>query len=355
LDLITQLFNKVDTLSTTAVQSIYQALSSSLLPVFTVALTIYVAYWGYEMIFGRAPVTAPAFIWRVVRIAIIYSLAFGWSDFSALVVPAFAQFGDTVASAVCTGVGGTSCSSSVSSVSTLISKVFDAGMTASKAVGAGAGYTAIGLYLISAIILVTTVIFVALAVTFVMVGKVALFILLGLAPVFIAMALFQFSSPLMSGWLRTCAQYSIVPVVVYGMLSFLLNIMQATITNVGSITDVSSGLTVIAPFLILCIVGTIMVPQSVSIAASIAGGHALRNPLSAKTWAGFLAMPRVAATGAGYAGRGAAAGGRMIYNYYAERPALAAPGANTMQAPPSRDPRAQQVSSALTNARESRT
>lgn len=354
MDLITQLFNKVDTLSTTAVQSIYQALSSSLLPVFTVALTIYVAYWGYEMIFGRAPVTAPAFIWRVVRIALIYSLAFGWADFSALVVPAFAQFGDTVASAVCTGVGGTSCSSSVSSVSTLISNVFNNGMAASKAVGAGAGATAIGLYIIAAIILVTTVVFVALAVTYVLIGKVALFILLGLAPVFIAMALFQFSSPLFSGWLRTCAQYSLVPVIVYGMLSFLLNIMQATITNVGSITDMSSGLTVIAPFMILCFVGTVLLPMSVAIAASIAGGHALRNPIAASVSSGLWAGPRLAMTGAGYAGHGFSGGTRRIYNYYAERPALAAPGTNTMQATP-HDPRAQQVSSALTNARESRT
>ena len=50
-------------------------------PVFTVALTVYVAYWGYEMIYGRAPLTAGAFMWRIVRIAVIYTLAFGWVGF----------------------------------------------------------------------------------------------------------------------------------------------------------------------------------------------------------------------------------------------------------------------------------
>ena len=68
-------------------------------------------------------------------------------------------------------------------------------------------------------------IFVALAITSFLVGKIALFILLGLAPLFIAMALFEFSSALFSGWLRTCAQYAIVPAIVYGVLGFLLTLM----------------------------------------------------------------------------------------------------------------------------------
>ena len=72
MDIITQLFSKIDSVATSAIQTIYQSLASGLLPVFTVALTIYVAYWGYEMIYGGAPLSAGSFIWRVARIAIIY-------------------------------------------------------------------------------------------------------------------------------------------------------------------------------------------------------------------------------------------------------------------------------------------
>jgi type IV secretion system protein VirB6 len=92
------------------------------------------------------------------------------------------------------------------------------------------------------------------------------------------MALFDFSSTLFTGWLRTCAQYAIVPMLVYGILSFLLTIMNAAITNVGGITDISSGLTVLVPFLILCVVGTVILFQAMPIAASIAGGSSLYNP-----------------------------------------------------------------------------
>jgi type IV secretion system protein VirB6 len=69
-----------------------------------------------------------------------------------------------------------------------------------------------------------------------------------------------------------------VPMLVYGILSFLLTIMNAAITNVGGITDISSGLTVLVPFLILCVVGTVILFQAMPIAASIAGGSSLYNP-----------------------------------------------------------------------------
>jgi len=132
------------------------------------------------------------------------------------------------------------------------------------------------LSLLAIVLLIVTVIFITVAVALVLLGKIALFMLLGLGPLFICMALFNFSSALFTGWLRTCAQYALVPVIVYGILGFLLTLMNQTITNLGSITDTSSGMTVIAPFLILCGVGTALVPLSLTIAASIAGGHSLQ-------------------------------------------------------------------------------
>jgi type IV secretion system protein VirB6 len=204
------------------------------------------------MIFGRSPLTAGAFIWRIVRIALIYSLAFGWSDFSTIVVQTFTQGADGVASAVCTAVGGSSCGTPETSVSSTLSTLFTNAMNAGKTVAASGGWgAAIGLSLLAIVLLIATVIFITIAVTLVMIGKVALFVLLGVAPLFIAMALFNFSSVLFTGWLRTIAQYAIVPVIVYAILGFLLTLMNQTIQNLGSITDVSSGMTVIAPFLIL--------------------------------------------------------------------------------------------------------
>ena len=234
MDIITQLFQKVDSVAASAIQQIYQSLSQGLLPVFTIALTIYVAYWGYEMIYGRAPLTAGAFIWRVVRIALIYSLAFGWSDFSTIVVGTFTQGADGVASAVCTGVGGTNCGTPETSVSSTLSTLLTNALNAGKTIASSGGWgAAIGLSLLAIVLMIATIIFVAIAILYMLVGKIALFLLLGLAPLFIAMALFNFSSALFTGWLRTCAQYALVPVIVYGILGFLLTLMNQTIANLA--------------------------------------------------------------------------------------------------------------------------
>ena len=239
---------------------------------FTVGVTLYVVYWGYEMIYGRASLTAGAFVWRMLRIWLIYLIAFSWSPFSILVVNVFTSTADGVATAVCSGVGGTGCSSPESAVGSQLSMVFSNGLTAAKTISASGGWgAALSLGLLAIIDIVAVVIFVAVAITLVMIGKVALFVLLGLAPLFIAMALFEFSSTLFTGWLRTCVQYAIVPVIVYGILSFLLTIMNAAIANVAGITDMSSGLTLLGPFLILCVVGVVILLQAVPIAASIAG------------------------------------------------------------------------------------
>ena len=279
MNMVTQLFQKLDTVSISAIQTIYTSLVTALLPVFTVGVTLYVVYWGYEMIYGRASLTAGAFVWRMLRIWLIYLIAFSWSPFSILVVNVFTSTADGVATAVCTGVGGTGCSSPESAVGSQLSMVFSNGLTAAKTISASGGWgAAFSLGLLAIIDIVAVVIFIAVAITLVMIGKVALFVLLGLAPLFIAMALFDFSSTLFTGWLRTCVQYAIVPVIVYGILSFLLTIMNAAIANVAGITDMSSGLTLLGPFLILCVVGVVILLQALPIAASIAGGAALYNP-----------------------------------------------------------------------------
>jgi len=215
MNMVTQLFQKLDTVSISAIQTIYTSLMTALLPVFTVGVTLYVVYWGYEMIYGRASLTAGAFVWRMLRIWLIYFIAFSWSPFSILVVNVFTSTADGVATAVCSGVGGTGCSSPESAVGSQLSMVFSNGLTAAKTISASGGWgAAFSLGLLAIIDIVAVVIFVAVAITLVMIGKVALFVLLGLAPLFIAMALFDFSSTLFTGWLRTCVQYAIVPVIV---------------------------------------------------------------------------------------------------------------------------------------------
>ena len=305
-DIVTQLFSAVDTAAANSIQTIYQSLTAGLQPVLVVAMTVYVAYWGLEMIFGRASLSAGAFVWKILKMALIWSLALGWSDFSTFVAQVFVHGGDGIATAVCTGAGGTNCSSAEASVSSSLSTLLANALAAAKVVASsGSGFSVVGLAILGLVLILLAVVFVSVGITLVLIGKVALFVLLGMAPFFISMALFGFTSSLFTGWMRTCAQYAIVPLIVYGILGFLLTIMNAAITNLADITDLSSGMTLFAPFMILCVVGIGLVPQSLSIAASIAGGHALHPFNSAATLHTRSRNPS-----AGDAGRGNSRDGR---------------------------------------------
>lgn len=345
-DLIGALFDKVDSLGASTIQSLYTTLSQQLQPVFLIGMTIYVVFWGYEMIFGRSQAAPNIFLWRVVRIMLIYGMAFTWPDFQALVVNVFTQSANGIGAAVCSSVAGaaaTACSATQS-----LTNVWNAGMSVASSVSQAGGTFGIALMMLAIVIVVFVALFVAASAAIVVLGKMALFLLLGLAPIFIAMALFDFSSRLFTGWITQAAQYAVLQILGYGFLGFYVTLMQTTAQDVASaVSTGSSGtgavLTVIAPFLLMCGIGLILLFELMSIASGIAGGAPLRG-------AGFRPVGRGLARTAGWAIAGGIGGYNLARSYAnsgPNTPTLSA-GRNALSGG---DPRAAQVSSALERTR----
>ena len=304
-DIFGAMFSQVDTLGATAVQSIYTSLASSLLPVFVIAMTIYVSFWGYEMLFGRVPLTAGEFVWRIGRMMLIYWLAFTWGDFSALIVNVLTTVPNDMWTIVCNAVGGQNCNAAGNSVSAGLTNVWTAANTVSAQVSSAGGLTGIGLAILSYVILIIAILFIAFAAFLIVFGKIALFVLLSLAPLFICMALFQITSHLFNGWMRSCAQYALIPVIVYAFLGFFLVLIQTTITNIQSASvNSTTALTVISPFLLMCLIGFFLLSQILAIVHGIAGGGAML-----RSGAAF----RLAAAAGGAAAAGALLGGGAAY------------------------------------------
>ena len=102
-------------------------------------------------------------------------------------------------------------------------------------------------------------------------------------------------------------------------------------------------MTVIAPFLILCGVGSLLLPLSLQIAASIAGGYALRDIIDLPGRAqGAWRLGETGGLQAATASRAAAAERRRF---------TIGPGGATVQRGASYDPRAEQVAAALIESR----
>ncbi|SDR63424.1 type IV secretion system protein VirB6 [Rhizobiales bacterium GAS113] len=352
-DLIAAVFNKVDSLGLSVVQATYAALGTLLSPIFWTALTIYIAFWGLELMFGRSALTAEQIFTRVVRFMLIYALAFRWSDFQTIVVSTLSQATDIVGQAVCqaasqvggtSGTAGTNCSASQS-----LSNVFAVGMNAGIAIASKGGWTAIGAYVVAAFIWIATFAFTIVSVGVILVGKVGLLVLLGLGPFFIALALFEFSSFLAKGWATQCVGFMVLQIFMFGVLGFEVTLMSTVTSDMTASINNSSGsvgatLTLIAPFVLMMGVGFFLTKEAIVIAASISGGarvsHFLRPPLG--RWAGAAARG-TPATGAA-AGRGVAA----AYRYVTGRGGNSmSSGANTMSAGEA------QVRSALERNRQS--
>ena len=145
-----------------------------------------------------------------------------------------------------------------------------------SSVSAAGGITGIGLAILSYVILIIAILFIAFAAFLIVFGKIALFVLLSLAPLFISMALFRITSHLFNGWMRACAQYALIPVIVYAFLGFFLVLIQTTITNIqATVVNSTTALTVISPFLLMCLIGFFLLSQILSIVHGIAGGGAM--------------------------------------------------------------------------------
>lgn len=276
-DIIGTLFNKVDSLGALAIQAIYTQLASQLQPVFLAAMAIYVAFWGYELLIGRVGVSATVFLWRIGRMMLIYTLAFSWGDFQVLIVEVLTKAPEGFGQIVCQAVGGgANCTSGVSGVSNSLTEVWTAAGEAQQKISAAGGWSGVGMQILAYIVLIVAGVFVAAAVFLVILGKIALFVLLGLAPIFIAFALFQISVPMFDGWMRSCMQYAVIPLIVYGILGFYIVLLKTTLDDMSnSVEDLSTALTVVAPFLLMCGVGYFLTYQSLAIAQGIAGGSRL--------------------------------------------------------------------------------
>ena len=266
---------KVDALGATTIQSLYTSLGTSLQPVFVTAMSVYAAFWGYQLLVGRQGVSAGDAVVRVARMAFIYMLAFSWGDFSTLVVNSLTNLPNAVGDAICSAVGGTNCSGTDAGVTQGLSSVWTAAMTVSTAMANNSGMFGLALMIFSYVVIAFAAVFVAFAAGVLILCKMALFVLLAIGPVFIVALLFPASSYLFDGWMRACVQFTVAQMLVFGFLGFFLILIQTTANDVQASTTTSAALTTVAPFLLMCVIGSFLLTQITAIAATIAGGQAL--------------------------------------------------------------------------------
>ncbi|MGO4450433.1 type IV secretion system protein [Phyllobacterium sp. TAF24] len=273
-DIFASLFGKVDSMGTAMVQNLYNTLSTALLPVYLAGMTCFVVWWGYEMLFGRAQMTAGAFVWRFGKLIFIYAFIFSWGTYQPLIVTPLIEAPNAMATLVCQAAGGTTCGSSSSSMSQGLTDIWTAGLEASKTISSAGGWTGVGLMILAIFVMAVVGALIAIAVVLLMIGKMTMFTLLAIGPIILCFAMFNFTSHITDGWMRSLAQYALLPIIVYALLGVMLLLLQDTLSGVQGMTA-DTAMTVIAPFLLMCVITALVLKQSLHLAHGISGGARL--------------------------------------------------------------------------------
>ncbi|UXS05631.1 type IV secretion system protein (plasmid) [Agrobacterium tumefaciens] len=276
------MLSKIDALGITTVQSIYDRLANHLGPLFIAALTIYVIWWGYEMLFGRAPMTAGEFVWRFGRAFICYTFIISWAAYSPLIAKPLLDGPVGVASIFCEAAGGENCGTDNASMGSGLKDIWTAAITGAKTIAAKGGVTAPQFFFAALFVLAFAIVVCAMGAVILIVGKMTMFILLAIGPIVLCAALFRLTSSVVDGWIRTLAAYAILPVLVYTTLGLMTTILRSTINDMQKGDAVFSTL---GAFCFMCAATTYLLKELVSLAAGIAGGAARVDATGRNVWA----------------------------------------------------------------------
>jgi type IV secretion system protein VirB6 len=253
---ITGLFDKVSDFGHTYTQKTYQSLASAMggtgvaTSLLTAALTLYVVHYGISVWNGSADGSVKEATLRLVRVAVIYTLATKWAEFQNFVFDIIDKGPDALGEAMLSATGGSY--TSETTVRGGLQTFWDTSLKMSDKLLANAGYLSWGPYVQSTAFLIGVAIFLVLAIGSIMFCKAFLWILLALAPITISLALFPQTVRVTLGWVTTLLYFFFFQVVVYAYLGFYLSITDSYFVGVATaINNAQVTWGTIAPFLLI--------------------------------------------------------------------------------------------------------
>lgn len=264
----------------------------------TIALTIYVAIFGYRLMLGLSRLTLGEVVPHFIKIGIIIALVTSWPSYQTLVFNLLFDGPRQLAGVLArpaVGAGGTS--DVMLALQSVIDGLTDAAgdawgqgsvsapvapttlppaATAATVVApvAGPGLPfALGAPQFAAMLLwLSAFVLMAMSVGLLLVARIVLALLLVVGPVFIALALFRPTRGLAEGWLRTAVKFALVPLFALPLIVAVIAVTAPLAGGLGQapIVTVRDGPTLLI-FLVVMVFAAVMV-QAARLGGSIASG-----------------------------------------------------------------------------------
>ena len=259
----------------------------------TLALTIYVAIFGYRLMLGLSRLTLGEVVPHFIKIGIILALVTSWPSYQTLVFNLLFNGPQQLAATLAQPAVGAGGSGDIMlTLQAVFDRLTDAAADAWEQGDPGAGATptapappvagaattvappvpalpfALGAPQFAAMLLwLSAFVLMAMSVGVLLVVRIVLALLLVVGPVFIAMALFRPTRGVAEGWLRTTVKFALVPL-------FALPLIVAVIAAVAPLTAGLDDAPIVnvrdGPVLLILLV--VMVFAAVMVQAARLGG-----------------------------------------------------------------------------------
>lgn len=297
----------------------------ALVTVLTIMLTLFVAWFGINLLLGRANLSVRSLTPRMMTIGVVLTLVTSWVAYSTLVWNLAIGAPDQIATVISGGEG-----SATQLFAQKIDVVFQALQQASpqtegKEVGA---FSPEGMMWLGAMLLLLGTVGVLVT------ARIALAVLVAIGPIFVVMALFESTRGLFTGWLKGLVMLAAVPLfAVLGgsiMLELAVPVLAALVATPGQIDPQAAMAFFVVGFvhaalmvMVLKVAGTLVAGWKVFGLVPDAADKADRAPSSVPAPA---AVPAAAVTGALAATAAGPADRRIPVSAFATSPAANDPG-----------------------------
>lgn len=233
----------------------------SLVPVLTVLLTLYVAFFAISLLLGRSSIGVRSLTPRMITLGLVLTFATSWLAYQS-VVWNLAIAGPDWLATVLTGSDG----SATSVFANKLDVVFGAIQQASEGQEADiSAFSPAGIMWLGAMLLLLGTVGVLVT------ARIALAVLIALGPIFVVMALFNGTRGLFTGWLKGVVMLALTPVfAVLGgsvMLEIAVPVLGGLVSAPGEINPQAA----MAFFLIGAVHCALMV-MVVKVAGTMVGG-----------------------------------------------------------------------------------
>ena len=293
--LFSELFSKIDTLTTSFVTDVSSNAITAIWPIASAGLTLSFVVYGLLIIQGVIDMPLLDFVSKSVKIAVVLSIAMAGGIYQTDIAEMIQKTPDALATSLLSNHEQKTSAEVIDAAADMgFNAAADAFNKSSFFSKVGLTYAVFGVFFI-----ITTAIVTAIGAIFIVLAKVALALLAALGPLFIVALLFKSTARLFEAWLSQVLGYGLLVVLLAAVFGFMLHLFTGYVDAIhldGNV-EVAKAL---GGCVILSLATAVLIWRLPQMAASLSQGVAIELSEGVRN---TRAIGKGVANGAGSAAR----------------------------------------------------